>query len=139
MRSLQCRHRTRARRRVDQARELAFVVRSAEPAPVAKHVHVDAIAEQRLLANRSEARVRPARNGERRQGHDEPVVVRFGRFGTDAGARAALHLSREARPHALLQSERLPTERVRGGELAQRPRAWRFDENGPKRPAISRG
>ncbi len=38
----------RPRRRLDQARELAFVARGAEPAPVAEHVHVDAIAEQRL-------------------------------------------------------------------------------------------
>ena len=46
----------RTRRRFDEPAELAVVACRPEPAPVADHVHVGAIAEHRPLANRGERR-----------------------------------------------------------------------------------
>ena len=58
----------RALRRFDQRRELAVVARSAEPAPVAKHMDVDALAGPRIRARApgprpasAESRAAPAR------------------------------------------------------------------------------
>ena len=45
-------------RRFDEARELAIVLRGAEPAPVAKNVDVRALAEQRSLADAGKSRDR---------------------------------------------------------------------------------
>src|SRR5207244_10573764 len=101
-----------------QAEELAVVVRSAEPAPVAQHVHVDTLAEKRPFANRRQTRVRPTRYGERSERGAEARMVRRRRLRADTGAGATLHLAREAGADAPLQSERFPAQRMLGRELA---------------------
>ncbi len=106
----------RARRRLDEAAELAFVLRGAEPAPVADHVQIGAISEQRPLPDRREPGKGPGRYRVPRQRDSDALVVHRGGFGAHARARASLHLAREAGTQALLQPQRFPAQRVLGRE-----------------------
>ena len=82
---------------LDQAAQLAFVMRGAEPAPVEQHVDVDAIPEGGRLAQRGEAWIGPRRHRVRGERGDEAIVVGVRGLGIDAHAGAALHLPGEAR------------------------------------------
>ena len=95
-----------ARRCFDEAAELAVVARGAEPAPIADHMHVDAVAEERLFANRRQSVKRPVRDRVRCERLAESRVVRVGGFGSDARAGATLDLAREARSLSFLESAR---------------------------------
>ncbi len=110
----------RARRRLDEAAELAFVLRGAEPAPIADHVQIGAISEQRPLPDRREPGKGPARDRVPRKRQADALVVGRRRFGVHARARASLHLAREAGTQALLEPQRFPAERVLGRERAER-------------------
>ena len=109
----------RPRRRLDEARELAIVLRRAEPAPVAKNMDVRAFTEQSSLADTGKSWIGPRRDRVGRKRRAQSGVMRFLRLRADACAGAAAHLAREARTGAPLESKRIPAQRVLARELTQ--------------------
>ena len=102
-----------ARWRLDEPAELAFVLRGAEPAPVADHVQVGALTKA--------ARARGWRRVRRKasvEWHDaarrlaEVRVMRFGGFGADTAPAHRFTWRAKQGPRPLLQPQRFPAQRM---------------------------